>query len=293
MYRVLLFGAAALLGACYPGVSYESLYGDGGVVSGGNIFSGGGVTGGGGGSGGGGEAVTSGLPCDVSAVLVANCASCHGASAAVPLLTYADLASASKNNPGQTNAQVASARMKSATSPMPPSGLLPAADVAPFDQWIDAGYPHGTCGSIDAGPDPFAAAPTCTSNIWWTLGNFESRLMHPGVACIACHQTLQEVVPSSLAGTIYPSAHEPDDCDALLPAGVNVVVTGADGASFSVTPNSVGNFTSSTTPSSPWHVAVTYGGRTRSMAAAVTNGDCNLCHTQSGANGAPGRVLLP
>jgi predicted CXXCH cytochrome family protein len=24
-----------------------------------------------------------------------------------------------------------------------------------------------------------------------------------------------------------------------------------------------------------------------------TTGDCNSCHTQSGANGAPGRILLP
>ena len=117
--------------------------------------------------------------------------------------------------------------------------------------------------------------------------------MHPGVACIACHYSMGEGAAYSIAGTVYPSAHEPDDCNSLLPAGAKVVVTPATGAAFTITPNAVGNFGSYTVPTPPWHVSVTYGGRTRSMVAAVTNGDCNTCHTQSGASGAPGRILLP
>jgi mono/diheme cytochrome c family protein len=260
--------------------------------------SGGGGGGAGGGSGGGGggagdSGTVSGLPCDVSAMLVTNCISCHGSSSAVPLLSYANLSGASTSHPGQTVAQLSSARMKNAASPMPPSGLLPATAATPLDNWIAAGYPQGTCGAVDAGPDPFAAAAKCTSGTTWLFGNAGSKLMHPGVACIACHQSQHEGPSYFIAGTVYPSAHEPNNCNAALPSGVKVVVTGANGASFSLTPNAAGNFSSSSIPASPWHVSVTYAGRTRAMVAAVTNGDCNTCHTQTGAFGALGRILLP
>jgi predicted CXXCH cytochrome family protein len=29
------------------------------------------------------------------------------------------------------------------------------------------------------------------------------------------------------------------------------------------------------------------------MSGAVTAGDCNSCHTEQGANGAPGRIMAP
>jgi len=38
---------------------------------------------------------------------------------------------------------------------------------------------------------------------------------------------------------------------------------------------------------------VVYQGRERIMTVAQTIGDCNSCHTQYGANNAPGRILLP
>jgi hypothetical protein len=38
---------------------------------------------------------------------------------------------------------------------------------------------------------------------------------------------------------------------------------------------------------------VQFKGKTRAMVAPQTNGDCNSCHTENGANKAPGRVLLP
>jgi hypothetical protein len=44
---------------------------------------------------------------------------------------------------------------------------------------------------------------------------------------------------------------------------------------------------------SPYKAKVTYMGRERAMVAAQTSGDCNSCHTQNGANSAPGRILLP
>jgi hypothetical protein len=43
----------------------------------------------------------------------------------------------------------------------------------------------------------------------------------------------------------------------------------------------------------PYSAKVSYMGRERAMAAMQTTGDCNSCHTQGGANSAPGRILLP
>jgi hypothetical protein len=43
----------------------------------------------------------------------------------------------------------------------------------------------------------------------------------------------------------------------------------------------------------PFRAKVTYMGRERDMAAGQTSGDCNACHTQSGAMSAPGRIILP
>jgi mono/diheme cytochrome c family protein len=43
----------------------------------------------------------------------------------------------------------------------------------------------------------------------------------------------------------------------------------------------------------PFTAKVTYKGRERAMAAVQTSGDCSSCHTQTGTNGAPGRITLP
>jgi Tfp pilus assembly protein PilV len=42
-----------------------------------------------------------------------------------------------------------------------------------------------------------------------------------------------------------------------------------------------------------YHASVTTNGTTSSMVAAQATGDCMSCHTQAGANGAPGRILAP
>ena len=36
-----------------------------------------------------------------------------------------------------------------------------------------------------------------------------------------------------------------------------------------------------------------YDDRVRMMVASQTAGNCNSCHTQNGANGAPGRIMAP
>jgi hypothetical protein len=98
----------------------------------------------------------------------------------------------------------------------------------------------------------------------------------------------------TIAGTVYPTAHEPDLCNGANGSnGARVVITGADGQTQTLTPGASGNFNSRTAVKTPFKAKVTYMGRERAMASSQTSGDCNSCHTQNGANSAPGRILLP
>jgi hypothetical protein len=74
-----------------------------------------------------------------------------------------------------------------------------------------------------------------------------------------------------------------------------VVITDANNAETRLTPNSMGNFyLERVSIAIPFHAKVVNGsGGVLEMAAAQTVGDCNSCHTQTGANAAPGRILAP
>ena len=114
------------------------------------------------------------------------------------------------------------------------------------------------------------------------------------MACINCHSSGGEGPRFTIAGTVYPTAHEPDLCNGASGSdGAQVVVTDANGKAISLTPNSAGNFYYTGTVATPFRAKVTYMGRERDMAATQTSGDCNLCHTQSGTMSAPGRIILP
>jgi len=276
--------------------------GTGGSGSGG---SGSGSGAGGSGTGGSGSgAVAVDLPCDVAALLSNKCVSCHGSipagGAPTSLLSYADLTAPAKSDPTKTNAVVAVARMMNTTSPMPPVGLPGATstEIASLQNWISAGYPTTGCATgIDAGtgPDPFSVPPTCTSNTTWTRGTSGSGSMEPGMACISCHASSGGEAPGfTIAGTLYPTAHEPDLCNGANGTdGAQVVITGANGASTTLTPNSAGNFYYTGAVATPFRAKVVYMGRERDMAGAQTSGDCNGCHTQNGTMSAPGRIILP
>ena len=279
-------------GTVAPGTGGTGAPGTGGVGAGGSV------------------APATGIPCDVQTLLGNRCASCHGPTPlpSLPsLVTYEELTALSKSDPTKTYAVVALARMQSAQSPMPPVGAAPATatEIAALQAWIDAGYPMGSCGgSADGGttadggpgdgataPDPFGASPTCTSNKSWSGGNNGSDKMNPGMACINCHTTSGGEGPNfALAGTLYPTAHEPDLCNGSNgAAGAQIVVTGADGIAVTMTPNAVGNFSYRGTVAKPYTAKVTE----RIMVTAQTSGDCNSCHTQTGVNSAPGRIITP
>jgi hypothetical protein len=196
--------------------------------------------------------------------------------------------------------------MQSTTSPMPPApnAAVPAAEASAFAAWVNAGMSAGSCVTdggtpppVDAGPppppDPLGAAPTCTSQTTWNGGTNGSSNMEPGRACITCH--IQEGGPSfNVGGTVYPTGHEPDDCNGSAAGGAVVTVTDSKGVSASFVASSTsGNFHGSAQLTFPITARVTFNGKTRAMSTAVPTGDCNSCHTQNGASSAPGRITLP
>jgi mono/diheme cytochrome c family protein len=243
------------------------------------------------GGGGGGPGVTTpltDLPCEVESMLANRCWSCHGPTplAGLPsLTTVAALRAPSRTDASKTNAELALGRMQNDVLPMPPApaARATAADVEVLTAWVNSGYMSGA-----------GCAPVCTSNITWTGGNRESPQMNPGMACIQCHTSQNEGPRFSIAGTVYPTVHEPDLCYGADGAnGAQVVVTGGDGVVLTLEVNSAGNFFAEQRVVLPYRAKVVYMGREQVMTDAQTSGDCNSCHTQAGASNAPGRILLP
>jgi hypothetical protein len=142
-----------------------------------------------------------------------------------------------------------------------------------------------------AASDPFAVAAICTSGV--TARSGASSLMKPGEACNACHAS-SGAPHFAIAGTIYPTGHEPSDCNgAGKDSGAVVVIKDADGKIHELGLNEAGNFTLSGSLALPYTAKVVADGSERAMGSALSNGDCNSCHTQSGKSGAPGRIVLP
>ncbi|MFI5296990.1 MAG: hypothetical protein ACHREM_02740 [Polyangiales bacterium] len=148
------------------------------------------------------------------------------------------------------------------------------------------------------GPDPFAAAPTCTSGRMWLLGTTKSGEMQPGVSCDGCHKLggSATTILFDIAGTVYPTAHEPDQCYGTSTA--QVIITDAKGVDHTLGVNAAGNFWNLDylgvgAIATPYKAKVVNGGKERPMLTPQTNGDCNACHTQDGTSAALGRIILP
>ena len=130
----------------------------------------------------------------------------------------------------------------------------------------------------------------CASGMQWTGGDSESSLMHPGYACINCHNT-RGGPRLEVAGTVFGAAHEKDDCFGI--SGVSVVITGSDGKVTTLTTNEAGNFdlrSRGTTIALPYTAKIVQGTNTRAMGAPQMSGDCASCHSAAGSQGAPGRI---
>lgn len=254
---------------------------------------------------------STGIPCEVDALLAARCRSCHGTPlmAPMPLISYEDLAAPSKSDGTKSVAVAALERMTSSTSPMPPSGgLATEAELAAFRTWIEAGLPRGTCGAPPSSgggassPGGTTSPPTplqsvCSSNKTWGSDQ-QGTQMNPGRACITCHEReSDDGVIVRVGGTVYPTLREPDLCYGIDgdATPTTVVITDAAGKVFTMPVGPTGNFSlrGSTAVQMPFRAKVVRNGIERQMNKAQSTGDCNSCHTETGANGAPGRILLP
>lgn len=137
------------------------------------------------------------------------------------------------------------------------------------------------------------AAILCTSDTWWTDGDAGSTRMRPGHPCIGCHVLAAGSPRFAVAGTIYPTIHEPDDCFGA--GGATVQITDSSGKTLDLPVRAGGNFfVFDVEPLvMPIRARVLFEGRVSEMAKAQSSGDCNACHTETGKNGAPGRISLP
>ena len=161
------------------------------------------------------------------------------------------------------------------------------------------------CTGIVEAPDEGSGSTTaaqCTSATYWKDKDMGSEFMHPGGKCNECHNKNMNAPNFTIAGTVYQTAHEPDECNGvngsiLLEGGMNevtVVITDGSGRSLPPLPvNSVGNFRHEVNVIPPFKVKVVKGGKENKMTASPPHGDCNLCHTQQGASLAPGRITIP
>jgi hypothetical protein len=284
-------GGAALSDAASPGAVSPAEGGKGNGAATGQL------------DGGGVSSIDSNAPlwCQCQALMQQRCDGCHGAKptggAPMALVTRVELMAPSSSNPGKTAAEQSLARMQSAAAPMPPSPSTHASalEIGVLDAWIKAGYPDDSCTGFDAGPlaaSPYDTPVVCTSGK--TFVGEEGSTMRPGEACIACHARSNDAPTFVIAGTTYPTAHEPDDCvGSNAGGGVTVEITDKNGTQHTLSVNASGNFSYQGSVVPPYTAKVVKGGVVRAMVAAQTNGDCNSCHTESGKNGAPGRIMLP
>lgn len=239
-----------------------------------------------------------GLPCDVDAVLATYCRSCHGDTpigTTFSLSTRDDLLAPAPSDAAKSVGEQSVARMTDDAMPMPPMpATRPGADeIAVISDWVAAGMPAGDCSPL---PSPFDANPVCTSRQTWKGGNEEDPRMRPGHACNECHARAGEGPIFKVAGTVYPTGHEPDDCNGQ-PSSV-VRVTDAADQVVELETNSAGNFmlTSGNAPAGfapPYRLEVISDVGERAMAMPAPHGDCNVCHTQDGDQDALGRIVAP
>ena len=233
------------------------------------------------------------LPCDVAELLLAKCLTCHGSRPIgnpLSLASRADLVAQSKTDPTKTVVQLSIARMKDTAKPMPPTGMAAASEAAVLEKWVADGMPTGNCQTA-GGAGPYDTPTVCSSNVRWTRGDDGSKSMHPGGTCIACHNEEREGPRYTIAGTVFPTAHEPTDCNGL--AGAVVVITDGAGRETRLNTNAAGNFYSTVKITGPYTAKVIANGKERAMIAPQTSGDCNTCHSEAGTSDAPGRVMAP
>jgi mono/diheme cytochrome c family protein len=245
----------------------------------------------------------------VTALLRHYCVSCHSSpptgGAPQALLSYGSLVATATTDPTKKVGALSVSYMLSGVMPPKPATPPSASELAAFQSWVQIGMPQAACQvEVDAGTakNPYDTPLQCSSGTTWQGGDRGSDLMHPGLPCIACHTSRGEGPGYSIAGTVFPSAHEPDDCNGAASSAsgpLSVLITEANGNTHTLPVNSAGNFFLRGTITTPYQAEVHSGGSVRVMTHTQTSGDCNGCHTvngssnTAGATSAPGRIMAP
>jgi hypothetical protein len=146
------------------------------------------------------------------------------------------------------------------------------------------------CGAEEEAKSETVEPSVCVSERRYTSG--DGPLAHPGADCIGCHSSSNEDPPKlTIAGTTYAAPKQADDCWGM--SGPTVEVTDATGKVVTLTTNQAGTFFSEEPIALPVRARVITNGKERVMKDPVPTGNCASCHTRDGANGAPGRLLVP
>lgn len=161
----------------------------------------------------------------------------------------------------------------------------PALDTAAADA-ADAQTNTADASIVDAGP-PIV----CPSGVMLAEDGPATLGMHPGQACLACHDSYQGSPKFTAAGTVYSVLNATDLCAGV--PGAEVHFTYADGMPSVAFTSSSGNFMQKGNGKLPYTVKIVVDGKERAMKTPQYDGDCNHCHTAKGAFGAPGRILIP
>jgi len=164
----------------------------------------------------------------------------------------------------------------------------------------DSGSGTATSGGSTTG-DPFGGSSVCSRGLEWNMGNTESPFMNPGMACRTCHMQMASFVNGRIliGGTVYETGHEPDLCFGIdgIKYPTIVEITDANNVVTELEVNEGGNFlwdkAQHGVVSFPITARVVRGSDERVMLTPQMDGNCNDCHTEDGANGAPGRIVAP
>jgi hypothetical protein len=224
------------------------------------------------------------------------------ASALAGLVTYQDLMATSHEDATKNEAQLSLSRMQNSSSPMPPGGVPPAADVTTLQNWINAGYPKGSCSApaADGGVDSGDSGPLPPSGVFSGAPPFSPHTgpstHNAGKDCMQCHGSGGGDAPGfEFGGTVYDGSGNPV-------SGAEVRFVDANGTATSVYTGPSGTFYKGGSGfAGPAHVGVRNATATQEMMTALqstsqppasTGGACSACHcTGTGCTLAP--IHLP
>lgn len=218
----------------------------------------------------------------------------------LPLSLTLLAATACGGDSGGSESSDGSSTTLATTSDAATTADVPSTSDAPPTTSGDSATGTGTSGGSTSG-DPFGGSSVCSRGLEWDMGNIESPFMNPGKACKTCHTQLEPFVNTRIliGGTVYETGHEPDLCFGIdgVKDPMFVEITDATMKVTQLAVNEGGNFlwdkAFEGALTFPITARVVRGDQERVMLSPQMDGDCNSCHTEDGANGAPGRIVAP